>query len=81
MEMIDLYKGDVKRIQHFCKVYSYAKLIAQLENVDENTQLILEAAALTHDIGIHLCGENMEALTENFRSRKDLLLRKYYWQS
>lgn len=57
MEMIDLYKGDVKIIQHFCKVDSYAKLIAQLENVDENTQLILEAAALTHDIGIHLCEE------------------------
>lgn|SRR5574344_93323 len=55
--MIDLYNGDVKRIQYFCKVHSYAKLIAQLENVDENTQLILEAAALTHDIGIHLCEE------------------------
>ena len=55
LAMIDLYSGDSKRIQHFCKVHSYAKLIAELENVDEKTRFILETAALTHDIGIHIC--------------------------
>ena len=30
-EMIKLYNGDAKRIQHFCKVHSYAKLIAEME--------------------------------------------------
>jgi predicted metal-dependent HD superfamily phosphohydrolase len=49
--------GDSKRIQHFCKVHSYAKLIAEMENIDKESQFILEAAALTHDIGIHLCEE------------------------
>lgn len=57
MAMIELYKGDAKRIQHFCKVHSYAKLIAQMENVDEKTLFIIETAALTHDIGIHICEE------------------------
>lgn len=56
-EMIRLYSGDPKRIQHFCKVHSYAKLIAEMEHVDADTLFILEAAALTHDIGIHLCEE------------------------
>lgn len=56
-EMIKLYNGDAKRIQHFCKVHSYAKLIAEMENVDEHTLFIIEATALTHDIGIHLCEE------------------------
>ena len=56
-EMIRLYSGDPKRIQHFCKVHSYAKLIAECEKVDKQTLFILEAAALTHDIGIHLCEE------------------------
>ena len=28
LAMIELYKGDAKRIQHFCKVHSYAKLTA-----------------------------------------------------
>ena len=55
MAMIDLYSGDSKRIQHFCKVHSYAKLIAENENVDDKTLFIIEAAALTHDIGIHTC--------------------------
>ena len=57
MAMIGLYHGDTKRIQHFCKVHSYAKLIAEMENVDAKTLFILETAALTHDIGIHLCEE------------------------
>lgn len=56
-EMIRLYSGDAKRIQHFCKDHSYAKLIAEMENVDADTLSILEAAALTHDIGIHYCEE------------------------
>lgn len=55
--MIDLYRGDAKRIQHFCKVHSYAKLIADTEKVDSITLFIIEAAALTHDIGIHACEE------------------------
>lgn len=57
MAMIKLYHGDAKRIQHFCKVHSYAKLIAEMEHVDAETLFILETAALTHDIGIHLCEE------------------------
>lgn len=52
MAMIELYKGDSRRIQHFCKVHSYARLIAQMENVDYKTLFIIETAALTHDIGI-----------------------------
>ena len=55
LAMIDLYSGDSKRIQHFCKVHSYAKLIAENENVDDKTLFIIEVAALTHDIGIHTC--------------------------
>jgi len=57
MAMIELYKGDSRRIQHFCKVHSYARLIAKMENVDYKTLFIIETAALTHDIGIHTCEE------------------------
>ena len=65
LAMIELYKGDAKRIQHFCKVHSYAKLIAETENVDENCLFIIEAAALTHDIGIHICEEKYGRRTNN----------------
>lgn len=57
VKMIHLYRGDAKRIQHFCKVHSYAKLIADTEKLDKDTLFIVEVAALVHDIGIHLCEE------------------------
>lgn len=74
MAMIELYKGDAKRIQHFCKVHSYAKLIAQMENVDDQCLFIIETAALTHDIGIHTCEQNMVSAEENCRKKKARLL-------
>ncbi len=52
MEMIQYYQGDPRRIQHFLKVHSLARLIGQEEKLDGETQFILEAAALVHDIGI-----------------------------
>ena len=45
LAMIQLYKGDAKRIQHFCKVHSYAKLIAETEKVDKKCLFTIEAAA------------------------------------
>ena len=54
LAMIELYSNDAKRIQHFCKVHSYAKLIAETENVDKKCLFIIETAAWTHDIGIHV---------------------------
>lgn len=51
-KMITYYKGDPLHIQHFVKVHSFAKLIAQEEGLDEKTLFILESAALVHDIGI-----------------------------
>lgn len=50
--MITYFDGDVKRINHFLKVYAYAKAIGELEGLNEGTQEILETAAITHDIGI-----------------------------
>ena len=55
--MMDLYRGDAKRIQHFLKVWGFAKTIGELEGLGEQTQFILETAAIVHDIGIHTCEE------------------------
>ena len=52
MEMIRYYSGDAKRIQHFVKVHAFAKLIGEMEQLDEKTMKILETAAYVHDIGI-----------------------------
>lgn len=52
LEMTHYYAGQPYRIQHFMKVYGYAKLIGEEERIDVRTQEILNAAAIVHDIGI-----------------------------
>ena len=52
LAMIDYDNGDPKRIQHTTKVHAYASINGTSEGLDENTQFILESAALVHDIGI-----------------------------
>ncbi len=51
-EMIAFDRGDPRRIQHFIKVHSFARLIGEGEGLDAHTLFTLEAAALVHDIGI-----------------------------
>ncbi len=51
--MVSYDSGDVPRIQHFVKVHDFAATIGASENLDEETQFVLEAAAILHDIGIH----------------------------
>lgn len=55
--MIDFYHGSVHDINHFMKVYAYAKTIGECERLDEGTQTILEIAAIVHDIACPLCHE------------------------
>ena len=57
LKMMEYYKGDPKRIQHFTKVHAYAKLIATLEKVSDEMLFMIETAAIVHDIGIRLCEE------------------------
>lgn len=57
MDMIAYYDGDPKRLQHFTKVHSYARLIGIGEELDDASLFILEAAAYTHDIGIRVAEE------------------------
>lgn len=56
-KMVEFYRGDPARIQHFVKVHSFAKLIGEEEHIDEKTLYILEAAAYVHDIGIRISME------------------------
>ena len=57
LKMIAFDEGDPKRIQHFVKVHSFAKLIGELEKLDDHTLYTLEAAAYLHDIGIRIAEE------------------------
>jgi len=52
LAMVSYNNADPMRIQHTTKVHAYAHLIGIGEGLDEETQFILESAALVHDIGI-----------------------------
>jgi len=52
LSMLAYYAGDPRRAQHFLKVHAFARTIAIEEGLDAETRFLLEAAALTHDIGI-----------------------------
>lgn len=54
LAMIRFDNGDPKRIQHFTKVHSYARLIGRMEGLGEEALFNLEAAAYVHDIGIRV---------------------------
>ena len=56
-EMIEYYNKDTRRIQHFLKVYSFAKAIGEKEGLVEGEQALLEVAAVVHDIGIKVSEE------------------------
>lgn len=51
--MTDYNAPDLKRINHALKVYGMTKYIAFGENLSDYELLIVKAAALLHDIGIH----------------------------
>ena len=56
-KMIAFSDGNLHDIDHFIRVWSYAKTIAELEGLDDETRFVLEVAAITHDIACPLCRE------------------------
>ena len=56
-KMIAFSEGNHHDINHFMKVWAYARTIGMAERLDEETELILETAAIVHDIACPLCRE------------------------
>ena len=56
-KMIAFSDGNIHDIDHLIRVWTYAKTIGELEGLDTETQLVLEIAAITHDIACPLCRE------------------------
>ena len=74
-KMIAFSEGNIHDITHLSCVWTYAKTIGELERVDEETQFILEVAAITHDIACPLCRKKYSN-TNNLRHIMDFGDRK-----
>ena len=82
--MMDFSTGNIHDIDHLIRVWTYARTIGKLESLDAETQFVLEAAAITHDIACPLCREKYgntngkyqetegEALVREFLADTDL---------
>lgn len=56
-KMITYSNGNKHDIAHFLKVYAYARMIGEMEKLEENQQKTLEIAAVIHDIACPVCRE------------------------
>lgn len=52
LEALSLEEGHPRRTQHILKIYSFIKIMEKSENLTSEESLILEIAAIFHDIGI-----------------------------
>lgn len=69
-KMIEFYRGSCHDINHFLKVWAFAKTIGELEGLDSHTQTVLELTAVVHDIACPLCREKYGNTDGKTRSGK-----------
>ena len=60
-------EGNLHDINHFLKVYAFAKCIGEKEGLDEERQRVLETAAIVHDIACPLCREKYGSTAGNLQ--------------
>lgn len=75
-KMIAFSEGNIHDIDHFVRVWNYAKTIAELEGIDPDTQYILEVAAITHDIACPLCRKKYGNTNGKYQEEEGFLLVK-----
>ena len=69
-KMIAYSKGNRHDINHFMKVYAFAKTIGECEGLDEAAQTILEIAAIVHDIACPLCREKYGSTNGKYQEQE-----------
>jgi len=60
-EMLAYYSGDPKSIQHFLKVEAFCEMIAEGQQIDNTTALVVSILGYVHDIGIKLAEQKFHS--------------------
>ncbi|MBP1556563.1 MAG: HD domain-containing protein [Oscillospiraceae bacterium] len=76
--MIAFSDGNIHDIDHFMRVWGYAKTIAELESLPLDSQRIIEAAALLHDIACPLCREKYGCAKADAQEKEGMPLAKEF---
>ena len=77
-KMICYPDNTLHDIAHFIKVYSFARTIGQLEQLDDKTQMTLEIAAIVHDIACPLCREKYGNTNGVHQQEEGMILAKKF---
>ena len=67
INMIEECNGSQHDINHFLKVWAYARTIGEREGLDERTQETLELAAVVHDIACPMLREKFGSAPGNLQ--------------
>lgn len=78
VKMIQYSQGNLHDINHFLKVYAYAKVIGECEQLDSETQEILEVTAILHDIACPLCREKYGNTKGQYQEAEGAILAKEF---
>lgn len=78
--MILFYQGSVHDIEHFLKVWAYAKTIGEQENLRADVQETLELAAIAHDIACPLCREKYGSTAGPYQEKEGIWLTKEFYR-
>ena len=66
-EMTSFYRETPARVNHFLKVWSFARQIGLSEKLSDEMQFLLEITALMHDIGIKPSEEKYHSSAGNYQ--------------
>ena len=72
--MMQYSDGNVHDIDHLARVWTYAKTIGHLEQLDEDTLRVLEVSAIVHDIACPLCREKYGHTAGHLQEREGAVL-------
>lgn len=79
-KMIAYSEGNLHDINHFIKVYTYAKTIGECEGLDAHTQFLLEAAAIVHDIACPLCRTKYGNTNGKYQEQEGMILTRAFFE-
>ena len=77
-KMIAISEGNIHDIDHFIRVWTYAKTIGELEGLDRHTQKIVEISAIIHDIACPLCRMKYGNTNGKYQEKEGMILAKQF---
>lgn len=78
LKMINYSNGNLHDINHLMKVYGFAKTIGEQENLSAQEQIILEVAAIIHDIACPLCRKKYGNTNGKYQETEGMVLAEEF---